>query len=75
MLFDSVVGFVWFSLLLAMSFVVLVLRGYCWHWIMVLVYVDYWLMDVYVLTVVGYMGNNVFLACGGEVLKIVIFGL
>ncbi len=71
---DSATGFAWLGLSLAMSLVALALRGLRWHRIMVLAHVDHRAGDAYALTAVGYMGNNVLPARGGEVLKIAILG-
>jgi uncharacterized protein (TIRG00374 family) len=71
---DSAAGFAWLVLSLAMSLAALALRGYRWHRIMVLAHVDHEPVDAYALTAVGYMGNNVLPARGGEVLKIAILG-
>jgi glycosyltransferase 2 family protein len=71
---DRPVGFAWLSLSLLMSLVALALRGLRWHRIMALAHVDHRRVDAYALTAVGYMGNNVLPARGGEVLKIAILG-
>ena len=71
---DSPAGFAWLALSLLMSLVALALRGWRWHRIMVLAHVDHQRTDALALTAVGYMGNNVLPARGGEVLKIAILG-
>ena len=71
---DSLAGFSWLVLSLAMSLVALALRGYRWHRVMVLAHVDHERSDALGLTAVAYMGNNVLPARGGEVLKIAILG-
>jgi glycosyltransferase 2 family protein len=71
---SSPAGFAWLSLSLLMSLAALALRGLRWHRIMVLAHVDHRPADAYALTAVGYMGNNVLPARGGEVLKIAILG-
>jgi uncharacterized membrane protein YbhN (UPF0104 family) len=71
---SSATGFAWLALSLVMSLVALGLRGWRWHGIMRLASVDHRRSDAYGLTAVGYMGNNVLPARGGELLKIGILG-
>ena len=49
-------------------------RGWRWHRIMRLAEIPHERADAYRLTLVGYMGNNVLPARGGEVLRIAILG-
>lgn len=67
-------GFAWLALALGLSLVALAVRGWRWHRIMRLAHIDHRATDAYGLTAVGYMGNNVLPARGGEVLKIAILG-
>jgi uncharacterized membrane protein YbhN (UPF0104 family) len=70
----SVGGFAWIGLSLLLSLGALAARGWRWHRIMALAHVDHRPVDAYALTAVGYMGNNVLPARGGEVLKIALLG-
>jgi uncharacterized membrane protein YbhN (UPF0104 family) len=71
---ESGTGFAWMGLSLVLSAATYALRGLRWHKIMRLADVDHRAADAYGLTVVGYMGNNVLPARGGEVLKIALLG-
>jgi glycosyltransferase 2 family protein len=71
---DSASGLAWLCLSVCMTLTALALRGWRWHRVMVLAHVDHRPSDAYALTAVGYMGNNVLPARGGEVLKIAILG-
>jgi uncharacterized protein (TIRG00374 family) len=50
------------------------LRGWRWHAILQRAHVDHARSDAYALTVVGYMGNNVLPARGGELLRVLLLG-
>jgi glycosyltransferase 2 family protein len=50
------------------------LRGWRWHTILRRAHVDHAPVDAYALTVVGYMGNNVLPARGGELLRVLLLG-
>lgn len=50
------------------------LRGRRWHTILRRADVDHARADAYALTVVGYMGNNVLPARGGELLRVLLLG-
>jgi uncharacterized membrane protein YbhN (UPF0104 family) len=54
--------------------VVTLLRGWRWHTILRQAHVDHARADAYALTVVGYMGNNVLPARGGELLRVLLLG-
>jgi uncharacterized protein (TIRG00374 family) len=54
--------------------VITLLRGYRWHVIMRRVGLPHARADAYGLTVVGYMGNAVLPARGGEVLRVLLLG-
>ena len=67
-------GFAWLAgalLLIAGNFA---LRGWRWHRIMRLAGVEHRRRDAFGLTLVGYMGNNVLPARGGELMKIGLLG-
>ena len=51
-----------------------VLRGWRWHRILLLGGIRHRRKDAYGLTVVGYMGNTVLPARGGEVLRVILLG-
>jgi uncharacterized membrane protein YbhN (UPF0104 family) len=67
---DSPVGFAWLLLALAVSGLTLTLRGWRWHRVLRYARIPHRLRDAFGLTLVGYMGNNVLPARGGELLKI-----
>jgi uncharacterized membrane protein YbhN (UPF0104 family) len=71
---DSGLGFAWLGLALAVSAVTLALRGWRWHRVLILSHVPHRRRDAYGLTLVGYMGNNVLPARGGELLRIGLLG-
>ena len=50
------------------------LRGWRWHTILLQAHVHHARSDAYALTVVGYMGNNVLPARGGELLRVLLLG-
>jgi uncharacterized membrane protein YbhN (UPF0104 family) len=54
--------------------VVTLLRGWRWHTILRRAHVDHAPADAYALVVVGYMGNNVLPARGGELLRVLLLG-
>ena len=49
-------------------------RGWRWHRILLRAGIDHKPADAYCLTVVGYMGNTILPARGGEVLRILLLG-
>ena len=51
-----------------------IIRGWRWHVVMRLSGVDHRRVDAYLLTVVGYMGNIVLPARGGELMKVLLLG-
>lgn len=53
---------------------VTLLRGWRWHRILHRAGVDHQRADAYALTAVGYMGNTILPARGGEVLRILLLG-
>jgi glycosyltransferase 2 family protein len=59
---------------LAIYAVATLLRGWRWHTILRRAHVDHVRADAYALTVVGYMGNNVLPARGGELLRVLLLG-
>jgi glycosyltransferase 2 family protein len=59
---------------LAIYAVTTLLRGWRWHTILRRAHVDHARVDAYALTVVGYMGNNVLPARGGELLRVLLLG-
>ena len=71
---DSASGYAW----LVLAFFVIAgnysLRGWRWHRIMRHAGVEHRLRDAFGLTLVGYMGNNVLPARGGELLRIGLLG-
>jgi glycosyltransferase 2 family protein len=71
---DSGGGYAWLVLALAVIAVNFALRGWRWHLIMRSAGVPHRRRDAYGLTMVGYMGNNVLPARGGELLKIGLLG-
>ena len=50
------------------------LRGWRWHTILLQAHVHHARSDAYAITVVGYMGNNVLPARGGELLRVLLLG-
>ena len=71
---ESGVGWAWLALALLLNACTLALRGRRWHRILVLAGIPHRQRDAYGLTLVGYMGNNVLPARGGELLKIGLLG-
>src|SRR5918992_5059251 len=71
---ESGLGFAWIGLALLTIACTLVLRGWRWHRIMRAAAVPHRTRDAFGLTLVGYMGNNVLPARGGELLKIGLLG-
>jgi uncharacterized membrane protein YbhN (UPF0104 family) len=71
---DSASGYAWLVVALAVIAVNFTLRGWRWHLIMRRAGVPHRRRDAYGLTMVGYMGNNVLPARGGELLKIGLLG-
>jgi len=67
-------GYAWLLAALGVYAVALAARGWRWHRIMRLGEIPHERADAYRLTLVGYMGNNVLPARGGEVLRIAILG-
>jgi uncharacterized membrane protein YbhN (UPF0104 family) len=59
---------------LVIHVLVTLLRGWRWHTILRRADVDHARADAYALTVVGYMGNNVLPARGGELLRVLLLG-
>jgi uncharacterized protein (TIRG00374 family) len=51
-----------------------VIRGWRWHAVMRLADVDHKPLDAYRLVVVGYMGNTILPARGGELLRVLLLG-
>jgi glycosyltransferase 2 family protein len=71
---SSLGGYLWLVAALGVYAVALGARGWRWHRIMRLAEIPHQRADAYRLTLVGYMGNNVLPARGGEVLRIAILG-
>jgi glycosyltransferase 2 family protein len=71
---DSLEGYLWLVGALAVYAIALTARGWRWHRIMRLAEIPHQRADAYRLTLVGYMGNNVLPARGGEVMRIAILG-
>jgi glycosyltransferase 2 family protein len=71
---DSRAGYAWLVLALAVIGVNFGLRGGRWHLILRRAAIPHRRRDAYGLTMVGYMGNNVLPARGGELLKIGLLG-
>ena len=71
---DSTQGWAWLALAAAVIACNFVLRGLRWHGIMRHAGVLHRQRDAIGLTTVGYMGNNVLPARGGELLKIGLLG-
>ena len=67
-------GYLWLVGALGVYALALAARGWRWHRIMRLAEIPHRRADAYRLTLVGYMGNNVLPARGGEVLRIAILG-
>ena len=71
---DSLGGYLWLVAALGVYSVALAARGWRWHRLLRLADIPHARADAYRLTLVGYMGNNVLPARGGEVLRIAILG-
>jgi glycosyltransferase 2 family protein len=71
---DSGLGFAWLAVALLIEACTLALRGWRWHRVLALAAIPHRPRDAYGLTAVGYMGNNVLPARGGELLKIGLLG-
>jgi len=71
---DNRAGYAWLVLALAVITVNFALRGWRWHRIMRHAGVPHQRKDAFGLTLVGYMGNNVLPARGGELLKVGLMG-
>jgi glycosyltransferase 2 family protein len=71
---DSAAGYAWLALAALVVASNFGLRGLRWHRIMVHAGIEHRLRDALGLTLVGYMGNNVLPARGGELLKIGLLG-
>jgi len=71
---DSLGGYLWLVGALGVYALALAARGWRWHRIMRLAEIPHQRADAYRLTLVGYMGNNVLPARGGEVMRIAILG-
>jgi glycosyltransferase 2 family protein len=71
---DSGGGYAWLAAALAVIAANFGLRGWRWHLILRRAAVPHRRRDAYGLTLVGYMGNNVLPARGGELLKIGLLG-
>lgn len=67
-------GYAWLLAALGVYALALVARGWRWHRIMRLAEIPHARADAYRLTLVGYMGNNVLPARGGELLRIGLLG-
>jgi uncharacterized membrane protein YbhN (UPF0104 family) len=67
-------GWAWLLAALGVYAVGLAARGWRWHRIMRLSTIPHERADAYRLTLVGYMGNNVLPARGGELLRIGVLG-
>jgi glycosyltransferase 2 family protein len=61
----------WLVAAVALYALATLLRGERWHWILQVTGVRTHRSDCYLLTTVGYMGNNVLPARAGEALKVV----
>jgi uncharacterized membrane protein YbhN (UPF0104 family) len=71
---SSVAGYGWLVAALGVYALALAARGWRWHRIMRLADIPHQRADAYRLMLVGYMGNNVLPARGGEVMRIAILG-
>jgi glycosyltransferase 2 family protein len=67
-------GFAFLAGALGLIALTLLLRGWRWHRIMTIADIRHRRRDAQGLTVVGYMGNNVLPARGGELLKVGLLG-
>lgn len=70
----SATGWLWLIGALGAYAVAVTLRGWRWHRIMRLAHIPHARSDAYGLTLVGYMGNTVLPARGGELLRIALLG-
>jgi glycosyltransferase 2 family protein len=71
---DDAEGYSWLAAALLVIAFNFVLRGWRWERILVCASVPHRRRDAYGLTMVGYMGNNVLPARGGELLRIGLLG-
>jgi glycosyltransferase 2 family protein len=71
---DSASGYLWLVGALGVYAVALAARGWRWHRIMRVAEIPHARADAYRLTLVGYMGNSVLPARGGELLRIGLLG-
>jgi glycosyltransferase 2 family protein len=71
---QSGAGYLWLALAVAVTACAVAARAWRWHRIMRLAGVAHRRRDAAGLTVVGYMGNNVLPARGGELLKVGLLG-
>jgi hypothetical protein len=71
---DSRSGYAWLVLAMGVIAFNFTLRGWRWHLVMRFAAVPHRRRDAFGLTLVGYMGNNVLPARGGEVLRIGLLG-
>jgi uncharacterized membrane protein YbhN (UPF0104 family) len=71
---SSAVGFAWLGAAMCVIAVNFGVRGWRWHLILRSAGIPHRERDAFGLTLVGYMGNNVLPARGGDVLKIVLLG-
>jgi uncharacterized membrane protein YbhN (UPF0104 family) len=71
---NSAQGYLWLVGALGVYAVALAARGWRWHRIMRVAEIPHERADAYRLTLVGYMGNSVLPARGGELLRIGILG-
>jgi glycosyltransferase 2 family protein len=71
---DAASGYAWLVVALGVIACNFVLRGWRWHLILRDAGVPHRTRDAFGLTMVGYMGNNVLPARGGELLKIGLLG-
>jgi glycosyltransferase 2 family protein len=67
---DSSAGYAWLALAFAVNATNFGVRGWRWHRILLGAGIAHRRRDAFGLTLVGYMGNNVLPARGGELLKI-----
>jgi glycosyltransferase 2 family protein len=71
---DSPAGYAWLGVALGVIAFNFCVRGWRWHRILRHAGIPHRRRDALGLTLVGYMGNNVLPARGGELLKIVLLG-
>jgi len=71
---ESAAGFAWLALALLVVACTHALRGWRWHRVMSYARIRHRLRDAFGLTLVGYMGNNVLPARGGELMRVGLMG-